>query len=103
MTASGKTDLARAEQLVDQALVASPRYALAHHTKGDISRARNRCDEAIPEYERALSLNPNLTIVLHALSWCKLVTGSIVEVIPIEEQASASAPAILTSAIGIGG
>jgi adenylate cyclase len=102
-TTSRASDLARAQELVDQALGASPRYALAHAAKGDISRARNRCDEAIPEYETALSLNHNLAFVLHSLGGCKLATGSIEDVISIEEQAIDLSPAILTSAIGIGG
>jgi adenylate cyclase len=87
MTASGATDLARAEQLVDQALAASPRYALAHVVKADIMRARHQYEEAIPQYETALALNPNLAYPLHALGECKLMTGSIEEVIPLEERA----------------
>jgi adenylate cyclase len=87
MTASGATDLARAEQLVDQALAASPRYALAHVVKADIMRARHQYEEAIPQYETALALNPNLAYPLHALGDCKLMTGAIEEVIPLEERA----------------
>jgi tetratricopeptide (TPR) repeat protein len=92
MTTSRTTDLARAEQLVDQALAASPLFALAHAVTGDISRARNRCEEAIPQYEMALSLNPNLAWVLHALGGCKLMMGSIEDVIPVEEQAIGLSP-----------
>jgi len=92
MTTSRTTNLARAEELVDQALTASPRYAIAHATKADIFRAQNRCEEAIPQYETALSLNPNLAWALHALGGCKLVIGSIEEVIPIEEQAIRLSP-----------
>jgi adenylate cyclase len=92
MTTSRTTDLARAEELVDPALTASPRYAIAHATKGDIFRAQNRYEEAIPEYETALSLNRNLAFALHALGGCKLAIGSIEEVIPIEEQAIRLSP-----------
>jgi hypothetical protein len=42
MTTSAAADLARAEQLVNQALAASPRYVLAHIVKADIMRARHR-------------------------------------------------------------
>jgi len=34
---------------VDQALAASPRYALAHFVKGQLLRAQKRSEEAIPE------------------------------------------------------
>jgi adenylate cyclase len=92
MTTSGTADLARAEELVDQALAAAPRYPVAHHTKGDILRARHQYEEAIPQYETALALNPNLAYPLHALGECKLMTGSIEEVIPLEERAIRLSP-----------
>jgi tetratricopeptide (TPR) repeat protein len=92
MTDSAAADLKRAEDLVDQALAASPRYALAHLVKGDISRAQDRYEEAVPEYETALSLNRNFGSALHALGGCKLMTGSIEEVIPLEEQAIRLSP-----------
>jgi TolB-like protein/DNA-binding winged helix-turn-helix (wHTH) protein/Tfp pilus assembly protein PilF len=86
MTTSAVADLARAEQLVNQALSASPRYAYAHVVKADIMRARHLYERAIPEYETALALNPNLSYPLHALGECKLMTGLIEDVISIEEQ-----------------
>jgi TolB-like protein/DNA-binding winged helix-turn-helix (wHTH) protein/Tfp pilus assembly protein PilF len=92
MTTSRTTDLTRAEELVDRALAASPRYALAQATKADVFRARRRCEEAIPRYETALSLNPNLAFALHALGGCKLGMGSMEEVIPIEERAIRLSP-----------
>ena len=92
MTTSRAMDLARAEELVDQALAASPRYALAQATKADIFRAQGRCEEAIPRYETALSLNPNLAFALHALAACKLGIGSIEEVIAIEDRAIRLSP-----------
>jgi adenylate cyclase len=92
MTTSRAADLARAEELADQALAASPRYALAQATKADIFRAQGRCEEAIPRYETALSLNPNLVFALHGVGGCKLVIGSIQEVSPIEERAIRLSP-----------
>jgi TolB-like protein/class 3 adenylate cyclase/Tfp pilus assembly protein PilF len=92
MTASGAKDLARADELVNQALAAAPRYAFARATKGDILRARMRYEEAIPQYEMALSLNSNMAFVLHALGACKLMIGAIEEVIPIEEKAIRLSP-----------
>jgi adenylate cyclase len=92
ITMSRSADLARAEELVDQVLATAPRYASARATKGDTLRARMRCEEAIPQYETALSLNPNLASVLHALGGCKLTIGLIGEVVPIEEQAIRLSP-----------
>jgi len=86
MTNSAPADLARAEMLTDQALAASPRYALAHFVKGHLLRAQQRWEEAIPEYEAALALDRNLVGALTNLGQCKLYTGSIEEVIPLVEQ-----------------
>jgi TolB-like protein/class 3 adenylate cyclase len=92
MAGSAAADLARAERLVDQALAALPRYAFAHFAKGNVLRAQNRWDEAIPEYEAALALNHNLVHALLSLGWCKLSIGSIEEVIPLVEQAIRLSP-----------
>jgi tetratricopeptide (TPR) repeat protein len=73
-------------------LAASPRYALVHEVKGEVLRARNRWEEAIPEYETALASNPNLSGALNSLGWCKLYAGSIEEVIPLAEQAIRRSP-----------
>ena len=73
-------------------MAASPRHGFAHFVKGHVLRAQNRVDEAIPEYEMALGLNPNLVVALQGLAWCKLYTGSIEGVIPIEEQAIRLSP-----------
>jgi TolB-like protein/Tfp pilus assembly protein PilF len=92
LTESAGADLARAEGLVDQALAASPRYAFAHHVKGSVLRAQNRCEEAIPEYETALKLNRNMVYALIGLGWCKVYAGSLDEVIPLAEQAIRLSP-----------
>jgi tetratricopeptide (TPR) repeat protein len=49
-------------------------------------------EKAILEYEAVLAINPNAPEVLHALGWCKLVTGAIEEVIALEEQAIRLSP-----------
>jgi TolB-like protein/DNA-binding winged helix-turn-helix (wHTH) protein len=87
MTDSAAADIARADALVGRALGASPGSALAHLVKGQVLRAQQRWAEAIPEYEKVLAINPDHTGALHGLSDCKLRTGSIDEVIPLEEQA----------------
>ena len=91
-TDSAPADLARAEGLVDEALVASPRYAFAHFVKGQVLRAQQRWEEATTEYEAAIALNRNLAGALSGLAWCKLNAGSIEQVIPLAEQAIRLSP-----------
>jgi adenylate cyclase len=95
---SAAADLARAEELVDQASAASPRSAFAHLVKGYVLRAQGRYEEGAPEYETALALNRNLAGALDGLAWCKLFAGSIEEVIPLVEQAIRLSPRIPASA-----
>jgi TolB-like protein/DNA-binding winged helix-turn-helix (wHTH) protein/Tfp pilus assembly protein PilF len=94
MTDSTAADLARAETLVDQALAASPLFCpyYAYYVKATVLRAQNRCEEAVPQFETALTLNRNSVGTLQGLGWCKLYTGSIDEVIPLEEQAIRLSP-----------
>jgi TolB-like protein len=80
-------DLQRADELVGRALEASPRDWFAHHVKGSLLlRSQGRCDEAIPEYETALALNPNWLGALNQLALCKIMTGSIEDAIPLLRQ-----------------
>jgi TolB-like protein/class 3 adenylate cyclase len=99
MADSPAADIARAEGLVNQALAVSPRSPVAHYIKGQVLRARaqvlredGRCEEAIPEYETAISLDRNLVFPMTALGWCKFLTGSMEEVIPRIEQAIRLSP-----------
>jgi adenylate cyclase len=85
MTVSAAADIARAEGLIGQALAASPRDLLAHFAKGVVLRVRGRPEEAIAEFETVLASNRNETRALFHLGWCKLMTGSIDEVIPLAE------------------
>jgi tetratricopeptide (TPR) repeat protein len=54
--------------------------------KGMVLRAQNRCEEAIPEFEIAIASNRNWLIAIASLGWCKFLTGSIEDVIPLHEQ-----------------
>src|SRR5204862_1759845 len=64
----------------------------AHFAKGHVLRAQRRYEEAIPEFETALASNRNLVVAFSGLGWCKHYTGSIEEVIPLEEQAIRLSP-----------
>jgi TolB-like protein/Flp pilus assembly protein TadD len=92
MTDSVAADLARAEGLVGQALAASPGSPQAHFAKGSLLRARNRFEEAIPEYETVLAFNRNWVSAIAALGWCKFFTGSIEEALTAQEQAIRLSP-----------
>jgi TolB-like protein/DNA-binding winged helix-turn-helix (wHTH) protein len=92
LSASAAPDLARADGLLDQALPASPRSEYAHFVKGELLRALNRSEEAIPEYEIALAINRNFPPALHGLALVKLDAGSLDAVIPLEEQAIRLSP-----------
>ena len=92
MTGSRSADVARANELVTQVLAASPRNPLIHVVRGTVLRAQNRFEEATIEYETALATDSNLVSALHGLALCKLLTGSIDGVIPLEERAIRLSP-----------
>ena len=92
MTGSRSADVARANELVTQVLAASPRNPLIHVVRGTVLRAQNRFEEATTEYETALATDSNLVSALHGLALCKLLTGSIDGVIPLEERAIRLSP-----------
>ena len=92
MTDTASADIARAEELAKRALAAAPRSALAHFAKGQVLRAQDRYDEAIPEYETVIALNRNWANAHSHLGWCKFVIGSIDEAIPAQERAIRLSP-----------
>jgi len=92
LTDAAVADMAHPEALADRALAASPRSPTAHLAKGIVLRALDRCEEAIPECETALAINPNSASALDNLADCKLLTGSPEEVIPLAEQAIRLSP-----------
>jgi TolB-like protein/Flp pilus assembly protein TadD len=89
---SKAADLARADELVDEALAASPRDAGAHSVKGQVLRGLHRPEAAIPEYEASLALDHNSVAALNGLAWCKLYTGLLDEAIPLAEKATRLSP-----------
>jgi len=92
MTHTAAADIARAEELAERALVASPRSSLARFAKGQVLRAQNRYDGAIVEYETVISLNRNWAHAYSHLGWCKFMTGLIEALIPAQEQAIRLSP-----------
>jgi TolB-like protein/Flp pilus assembly protein TadD len=92
MSDSAAADIKRAEGLAAQALATSPRSPLSHWAKGQVLRAQNRFEEAIPEYEAVIAFNRNFPHAIAALGWCKLCTGSMEEAILLQEQAIRISP-----------
>ena len=92
MTDTAAADIARAEDLAERALAASPRSSVARFAKAQVLRAQHRYEEAIPEYETVIALNRNWAHAYSHLGWCKFVTGSTEELIPTQEQAIRLSP-----------
>jgi TolB-like protein/Flp pilus assembly protein TadD len=92
MTDTAAADIVRAESLAERALAASPRNPLTRFAKGQVLRAQDRYEEAIPEYESAIAVNRNWAYAYSHLGWCKFVTGSIEELIPTQERAIRLSP-----------
>jgi len=89
---SCRSDIMRAEALIDQALAASPRSQLAHWAKAQLLRAQHRCAEAIPEFEMIIASDRNSAGAYAALGHCKFSEGAIDETIPLEEKAIQLSP-----------
>jgi TolB-like protein/class 3 adenylate cyclase/Tfp pilus assembly protein PilF len=92
MTDSATSDINRAEELIGQALAASPDSAAAHFAKGLLLRQQGRPDEAALEFETVLAFNRNWVGALFQLGICKAMTGSLDEAIPLAEQAIRLSP-----------
>ena len=85
-------DLQRADELVAQALAVSPNSAWAHYVKGQVLRAQSRFEDAAIEYETAIAFDRNLANAYAWLGRCKLLIGSVDEVIPPTEYAIRLSP-----------
>jgi len=92
MTDTRAADIVRAEQLATEAVTISPRSFFPHFAKGLALRTQRRCEEAIPEYERAIVLNRNWVNSHGAMAECKLLNGPIEEAVPFLERAIRLSP-----------
>jgi TolB-like protein/Flp pilus assembly protein TadD len=92
MTDTAVVDIARAQDLVERALAASPRSPVAHYVKANILRQMRRCEEAISEYQTVIEFDRNESGAYANLGWCQLLTGAIEEAIPALEQALRLSP-----------
>ena len=85
-------DLARAEALVTQALLASPRSIRAHFARAEVLRVQRCHEDAIPEYEKAIAANRNWADALVGLGWCKFWIGEFEEAIAVHDDAIRLSP-----------
>jgi len=92
MSSTEAADIARAEDLLGQALAISPDTAFAHYAKGQVLRAQRRYADAIHEYETAIALDRNSAASFAHLGRWKLFTGSFAEAISMVEQAIRLSP-----------
>jgi len=86
LTETPAGDIARAEKLIRDALAASPSSLSAHYAKGTLLRAQGRWQDAIPEYETVIALNPNSMAAISDIGWCKFWIGRIDEAVPLYQQ-----------------
>jgi tetratricopeptide (TPR) repeat protein len=73
-------------------LAASRHSLLGHYAKAQVLRVQRRYAEAIPEYETTLAFDRNWVRALGPLAECKLLAGSIDELIPLVERAIRLSP-----------
>jgi tetratricopeptide (TPR) repeat protein len=59
LSSDPKGDLERADELDSKALALDPNWSRSHNLKGIILRFQGRTEEAVPEDERALALDPS--------------------------------------------
>ena len=94
MTTARTTDIARAKELIGQALARSPDSTGVHLVKGLVLRAEGRCDLAIPEYERVIASNRNSAGALFSLGDASSGPGRSRRRSHWKSRQSASAPGI---------
>jgi tetratricopeptide (TPR) repeat protein len=85
-------DLQRADELVAQALAVSPNSARAHYVRGQVLKAQSQYEDAVIEYETAITFDHNLANAYAWLGSCKLYIGSVDEVILPTEYAIRLSP-----------
>jgi TolB-like protein len=92
VTDTAAADMARAEALAGQAVVASPRSSLAHMGQAMVLRAQGRFNEAIRAYDAVLTLNRNFVPAYANIAYAKLSAGSTEDAIPLLEEAIRLSP-----------
>lgn len=77
----------QASRLIDDALAAWPEYSGGHFVKGMVLRIQGHCDQAIPEFERAIAIDRYSSSAYGQLAYCRFMRGAFDDVQPLERQA----------------
>ena len=89
---AGLEDVNRAEEAYKQALAIDPSSAVAHYAAGLVHRVRGDHDDALYEFETAITLNPNLAVA-YAQKANELVSlGRGQEAVTVGEKAVSLSP-----------
>jgi adenylate cyclase len=87
-----KGDLERADQFATKALALDPGFAWAHGTKGWILQNQQRTEESVPEFERALALDPSGVDAYNGLGVDYLALGRFDQSLEVLDKAIRASP-----------
>jgi TolB-like protein/Tfp pilus assembly protein PilF len=91
-SADPKADIRRADELISQALALDSTSAAAHGVKGWILFDQGRFEEAIPERERALALDPAEVGTIQSLAWDYVLLGQYEKALVLFDKAIRLSP-----------
>jgi TolB-like protein/DNA-binding SARP family transcriptional activator/Flp pilus assembly protein TadD len=84
--------LAEAERLAARALELQPHDAVGYWSDGRVKCMQRRFQEAIPQLEKAISLNPNHAMAFHALGYTCANAGQADRALEVQDQAIRISP-----------
>jgi adenylate cyclase len=87
-----KGDRERADELESKALALDPDFAWAHGTKGWILQNQRRTEESVPEFERALALDPSGADAYNGLGVDYLALGRFDQSLEVLNKAIRASP-----------
>ena len=85
-------DLREADAVIAKVLARDAQNAMAHFIKGDILKAQKKHEQAVPEFEIAISLDRNLALAYEALGHAKILLGQSTAALPLIETAVRLSP-----------
>jgi adenylate cyclase len=87
-----KGDLERADEFASKAIAIDPDFAWAHGTKGWILQNQQRPEESVPEFERALALDPSGADAYSGLGVDYLTLGRFDQSLEVLDKAIRASP-----------
>jgi adenylate cyclase len=92
LSKDSKGDLERADELASKALALDPYYAWAHVSKGWILQNQQRPEESVPEFERALALDPSFADAYSGMGVDYLALGRFDQSLEVLDKAIRASP-----------